>query len=75
MNRNLGGLLRQSLAHADVKRHAAPTPSVNEKPNGDVSLGIGRWADAVFFTIAWNLNSINMPGRVLGANDVLSDFL
>ena len=46
LNGNIGHALRHALAGPDVKRHAGPTPVIDEECHRGVGVGLGIWIDA-----------------------------
>ena len=73
MDRNLSRLLRQALAHADVKRDTAPAPGVDQQADRDVGLGRGLRIDSVFLAVPGNRSAIDVASGVLGADHIRRD--
>jgi hypothetical protein len=66
---NLGGPLGQVLARTQVKGNARPAPVVEEKLDGQESLGKRIRRDALLFTVSGRGLASDGSGRVLAAYD------
>ncbi|MCW0416748.1 hypothetical protein NB689_002502 [Xanthomonas sacchari] len=69
-DRDLGGALAQTLAGAQIERHAGPAPGVHLQLHRHIGLGVGIRRHRVFLAVARHGVATDRTGRVLAADHV-----
>lgn len=75
MDGDFGGFFGELFADAHVEGDALPAPGVDEESECDVGFGVGVWVDAVFLAVADAFDAVDAACDVLGADDVVGDFV
>src|SRR6185503_1429921 len=73
VHRYLGQVARETLAGADIKRHAGPTPVRDAKLDGRIRFSNRVVVDVWFFTIARNFFVVDLAWSILPSHRALGD--